>query len=240
MTGEYQSGMQCAEFDLLLTEALDGLLQGERRERFEAHAAGCPACRALFEDARSGLALLREVEDVEPPRQLVHNILALTSQAAPAVEAASMRMPLWMRLRQSVRSLVAPVLTPRFAMSLGMAFFSITLVLNMAQIRIRDLTPHNLSHTFYTSQNKVMKYYENMRLVYEIESRVRELKNSSDDGDNQEKQKKNDQTREQNENSQPERRNQKHEVVGGQTQWLALRSGSDELPVIAAAQRSEL
>ena len=75
----------------------------------------------------------------------------------------------------------APVLTPRFGMSMGMAFFSITLVLNMAQIRIKDLTPHNLSHTFYSSENKVMKYYENMRLVYEIESRVRDLRNASDE-----------------------------------------------------------
>ena len=88
MTGKDQSGMQCAEVDLLLTEALDGQLQGERRERFEAHQAECPACKALFEDARSGLALLNEVGDVEPPRQLVHNILALTSRATASAEAA--------------------------------------------------------------------------------------------------------------------------------------------------------
>jgi hypothetical protein len=239
MTGKDQSGMQCAEFDLLLTEALDGHLQGERRERFEAHQAECPACKALLEDARSGLALLAEVEDVEPPQQLVHNILALTSRATASAEAVKLRVPVWVRLRESLHTIFAPVLTPRFAMSLGMAFFSITLVLNMAQIRIRDLTPHNMSHTFYTSQNKVMKYYENMRLVYEIESRVRELRNSSDDGESQEKPK-NNQTREQNENSQPKQRNPQHNALGGQTQWLALLGGNEMNTLAMAQTRSEL
>ena len=114
------------------------------------------------------------MEDVAPPRMLVHNILAATSGAAQQAAQSRPRPSAWERLRRQVGTLFAPVLTARFGMSMGMAFFSITLVLNMAQIRIRDLTPHNLSHTFYSSQNKLMKYYENMRLVYEIESRVRD------------------------------------------------------------------
>ncbi len=70
---------------------------------------------------------------------------------------------------------------------MGMAFFSIMLVLDMAQIRITDLTAHNLSHTFYRSENKVMKYYENTRLAYELESRVRELRKAGDESEHEEK-----------------------------------------------------
>jgi hypothetical protein len=212
MLGETKSGMQCAEFDVLLTEALDGALKGERRERFEAHRAECGACNTLFAEASSGLAWLEEMEEVAPPRNLVQNILAATSEAAQQAAQAEPKHSVWERTRRQVRVLFAPVMTPRFGMSMGMAFFSITLVLNMAQIRIKDLTPHNLSHTFYTSQNKVMKYYENMRLVYEIESRVRDLRNATEESErereekNRHRDKNNNQTQEQNQNSEPERR----------------------------------
>lgn len=211
MLGEEKSGMHCVEFDALLSEALDGALRGERRARFDRHRETCPGCATLYQEAQGGLAWLSELEEVEPPRNLVHNILALTSGAAAKAAEAAPKLPLWMQVRAQALAVFAPVMTPRFAMSMGMAFFSITLVLNMAQIRIKDLTPHNLSHTFYSSENKVMKYYENMRLVYEIESRVRDLRNANDDTqrereDKDRRQRKNqDQTQEQNQNSTPER-----------------------------------
>jgi hypothetical protein len=233
MLGESKSGMMCAEFDALLTEAMDGTLNGERRERFEQHKAGCTVCETLFSEVNSGLGWLSELEDVAPPQMLVHNILAATSGAAQQTELAEPRATVWDRLRRQVRVIFAPVLTPRFGMSMGMAFFSITLLLNMAQIRIRDLTPHNLSHTFYSSQNKVMRYYENMRLVYEIESRVRDLRNATEESErereerNRRQEKNNNQTQQQNQNSEPERR--KHnEFRGGQNvRWMRPLSGSD-------------
>lgn len=210
MLGEEKSGMHCVEFDALLTEALDGALRGERRVRFDRHRETCPACAALYQEAQGGLAWLSELEEVEPPRNLVHNILAMTSGAAAQAAEAAPKPPLWMLVRDQVRAVFAPVLTPRFAMSMGMAFFSITLVLNMAQIRIKDLTPRNLSHTFYSSENKVMKYYENMRLVYEIESRVRDLRNANEENqrshdEQDQKPKKNQDQTQQNQNSTPER-----------------------------------
>ena len=55
-----------------------------------------------------------------------------------------------------------------------------------------------------------MKYYENMRLVYEIESRVRTLRNASEESEREERnrrhEKNNNQTQEQNQNSEPGRR----------------------------------
>jgi hypothetical protein len=228
MLGETKSGMQCTEFDALLAEAMDGTLTGERRERFEQHKAGCTACGTLFAEVSSGLAWLDEMEDVVPPPMLVHNILAATSGAAQAEAKTEPRTPVWERLRRQAGALFAPVLTPRFGMSMGMAFFSITLVLNMAQIRIRDLTPHNLSHTFYSSQNKLMRYYENMRLVYEIESRVRDLRNASEESERQREErnrryeKNKNQTQEQNQNSEPDRLEPREHA-----QWLASLIGNE-------------
>lgn len=210
MSDEGKSGMQCAEFDTLLTEAIDGVLSGPRRANFEQHKAECAACRELFSEVKAGAAWLEEMEEAAPPTTLVHNILAATSAANREATVAEQRPRAWARLRWQVRAVLAPVLTLRFAMSMGMAFFSITLVLNMAQIRIRDLTPHNVSHTFYSSQNKVRKYYENMRLVYEIESRVRDLRNQTEENERERqerylRQEKNEnRTREQNQNSEPD------------------------------------
>ena len=42
MAAENKSGMQCTEFDALLSEALDQRLSGDKLESFQAHARGCP------------------------------------------------------------------------------------------------------------------------------------------------------------------------------------------------------
>jgi hypothetical protein len=186
------------------------------------------------------------MEDVVPPPILVHNILAATSGAAGQAANAEPRASAWERLRRQVGAVFAPVLTARFGMSMGMAFFSITLLLDMAQIRIKDLTPHNLSHTFYSSQNKVMKYYENMRLVYEIESRVRNLRNAGEENEREREErmrrqeKNNNQTREQNQNSEPEQSQPNRFSRIQNVQWPASLRGSEVYFGELAKQRREI
>jgi hypothetical protein len=172
------------------------------------------------------------VEDIEPPWNLVHNILAATTgaerQAAQQTVRAEVRPSAWERFRRQLGTVFDPVLTPRFAMSMGMALFSITLLLNMAQIRIMDLTPHNLSHTYYSNENKLVKHYENMRVVYEIESRVRDLRNSSRESEREQRdrllEKNNNQT--QNQNNEPDRRRHREFSLGQSAQLLASLNGS--------------
>lgn len=194
MNGETQHGMQCAEFDALLSEALDGTLSNGSMASFEQHKSACATCGAMFAEAEAGLKWLKTLDEVEPPSNLIHNILAVTSGRAETVRAeATAKQPIWERVRAWVEPHVSPLLTPRFAMSLAMAFFSVTMVMNVAGVRAKDLrrmdlTPSGLTKTYYESQARVVKYYENIRLVYEIESRVRELKRaaSTDDGSNTE------------------------------------------------------
>jgi hypothetical protein len=66
-------------------------------------------------------------------------------------------------------------------MSFGMAFSSLSVALSVlgvkpADLRQVSLRPAALRHTYYNTQARVVRYYENIRLVYEVESRVRELK----------------------------------------------------------------
>jgi len=46
--------LSCDEWELLLTESLDGLLPAAQRIDFDAHAAGCSVCAELLEQARQG------------------------------------------------------------------------------------------------------------------------------------------------------------------------------------------
>src|SRR6267378_1564031 len=79
MPGEANNKMQCAEFDALLTEALDRTLVGVKMERFRAHASVCPTCGPLFAEVDAGRRLLKSLEEVEPPAYLMNDILAATS-----------------------------------------------------------------------------------------------------------------------------------------------------------------
>jgi hypothetical protein len=191
MPGEAKDGMQCAEFDALLTEALDGTLGGERLERFQAHAQACPACGPLFAEIDAGRRLLKSITEVEPPTRLVHNILAATSGLDTARMHAPAAQPQvsWLdrvraRMAPAVTPVVAVVRQPRFAMSFGMAFFSISMVLNLAGVNLSDLRhvdlhPSAIVRGYHMTAGKVVKYYENIRFVYQIESKVREIKRAT-------------------------------------------------------------
>jgi hypothetical protein len=69
-------------------------------------------------------------------------------------------------------------------MSFGMIFFSFSLALSAAGVKPADLAkvdlrPSALRHAYNDAQIKVVKYYDNIRFVYEIESKVRELKRAN-------------------------------------------------------------
>ncbi len=191
MNSNPQNGMQCSQFEALLAQVLDdagpepvadkgaeGLLP-QTREAFEAHRLSCPACAPLYAEAREGMLLLQALGEVDPPRNLVHNILAATSRAEASVpEAPQVRAKAkagWFeRLRLSLRPTLGGVLHSRFVASFCMAFFSISLTLSLAGVKASDiLHPNALRKSVvlgYTQiEAKVMRYYDNMRLVYEVQ-----------------------------------------------------------------------
>jgi Mg-chelatase subunit ChlI len=49
----------------------------------------------------------------------------------------------------------------------------------VSDLRRVDLRPATLARTYYEAQGKLVKYYENIRFVYEVESRVREIKQAA-------------------------------------------------------------
>ncbi len=186
MTDNTQSGMQCVEWEALLADALDGTVHGTRLAGFEAHQQACPVCGAQYQEAVAGMHWLKGLEEVEVPRNLVHNIMVHTAGALPVPRERSVASgeSWWGRLKGRIAHVFAPLATPRFAMSFGMAFFSITMILNIAGFHVSDLKHLDLSakgieRTYYTTQARAVRYYENIRLVYQIESRVRDLRRAA-------------------------------------------------------------
>jgi hypothetical protein len=198
MPGETKHGIECTEFETLLTDALEGQLSPARKEGFEAHRRVCAICGPLFAEVQAGQQLLRALalDPVEPPAHLVHNILAATSGVVStrplAVRPDGRTTPFGERAREwwdsSSASFFRPVMAfvrqPRFVMSFGMIFFSFSMVATLAGVKPSDvakvdLRPSALRHAYNDAQIKVVKYYDNIRFVYEIESKVRELKRAN-------------------------------------------------------------
>jgi len=178
---DQQYGMQCAEFEVLLTEAAEGSLAEEQMRNFRAHAASCPACAASFAEALAGYQWVRSLEAVEAPVYLAHNILAATTGVMPASTPAQVRVPR-RQFGAWLQPLLAPMRHPRFAATFAMAFFSVTLMLNLAGVDLRhmDWRPNALrsevARAYYTNRTRVVRYYDSMRFVYELQARMRELK----------------------------------------------------------------
>jgi hypothetical protein len=144
----------------------------------------------MLQETEQGRSWLKYLT-VEPevPAGLLNKILARTSAPQPGVAAPALSLPPRPAWHRVILPAVRQVLEPRLMMTAAMAFFSIALTLNLAGIKVTDLRAAdlepsrlraNISRSYYSTNEQVTKYYKNLRLVYEMESRVRELRRTSD------------------------------------------------------------
>jgi hypothetical protein len=202
------SSPACGLWETLLADALDGLLQPQDEATFAAHMAVCPACTALFEESRKGREWLEFLSpEPEVPAGLLDKILAQTGPGQVAgfglVTGGGSALPMpqpWQRPGFVGR--VRRFAEPRLLMTAAMAFFSIALTLNvtgvrLSSIRLADLRPSAvrsfMERRLTMASTPIIRYYDHLRLVYEVESRMRELKRATQGegqgGDSQPKQK---------------------------------------------------
>lgn len=249
MPDHTSNGMHCAEFDLLLSDALDGVLSGAELDRFQAHSHTCKTCGPLLAEAEAGRTWLKGLTEVEPPASLVSNILAsttgvdtqrlrvMTHAPQPHVSwwehiQASYLEPMWVVVRQ-----------PRFAMSFGMAFFALSVSLTVAgvkpaDIRNVDLRPSAIRQRYYNTQARVVRYVDNVRAVYEVQAALRGIKRNltpAEPGPSKQKERKNDTTQ------QPEQKQDRNYSQTGDRVILAGDPGgpsvfemlNPDLPVVS-------
>jgi hypothetical protein len=190
MNNEAKNGMECSEFEALLADALDNALGADSRPAFDEHGRSCAVCGPMLAEALEGMVMVRGMAELQPPKNLVHNILAATSRKEATAEQIAEQAKLgWMdRLRRSVTPGLGGLMHSRFAMSFAMAFFSLSITLTLAGVKVTDvknmvehpsLLRKNMVLGFTNVEAKVTSYYENLRLVYQVQAKVRELKKNT-------------------------------------------------------------
>ena len=193
--GNIPNSPACGQWETLLADALDGLLRPEDEAVFSSHMATCAACTALFEEARQGREWLEFISpEPEVPEGLLDKILAQTGpghtseyKLATAGNVVSMPIPAWQKPGMMGR--IRRFAEPRLLMTAAMAFFSIALTLNMTGVRLTDFRLSNLRPSAVRSfmerrltmaSTPIIRYYDHLRLVYEVESRVKEMRRNSE------------------------------------------------------------
>lgn len=168
-----QNSMNCTEFEVLFCDHLDGTLGAAERARVEQHRAECAGCAAFAHDVEGGLELIGRAAQVEPPPALLARIAFEIPQTAEAHRARSW----WV-------AWLGPVLQPRFAMGMAMTILSFSMLARFAGIEVRQLKPSDLhpasvwaavDNRIHRAWERGVKYYENLRLVYEVQARLQEL-----------------------------------------------------------------
>jgi Putative zinc-finger len=203
----------CGQWETLLPEALDGQLKADDEAFFSAHVATCPACTALLEDARKGREWLEFLSpEPEIPTGLFARILAQTGPGqaggfgiVPGSAAVLPAPLLWQRpsLIERAAMQLRRFAEPRLLMTAAMAFFTVALTINLTGVRLNslrlaDLRPNAvrsfMERRLTMASTPVVRYYDHLRFVYEVESTVRELRrtqieSNSQGGEEQQKQK---------------------------------------------------
>lgn len=176
--------MKCIDLEVLLCDYVDGVLAAPEKATVELHLSTCAACRELVDDSRAAVAFMEKAADVEPPPALINTILfeARNGQAAPVKKTGT---------KNWIGRLLEPLLQPKFAMGMAMTILSFSMLGRFAGIPIRQLKPSDLEPAriwvtledkAYHSWDRAKKYYESLRLVYEVQQTLRDWNETDDSG----------------------------------------------------------
>jgi anti-sigma factor RsiW len=176
--------IDCRHLDELLCDYIDGTLAPETTAMVDTHLAACARCAEELADARMAVNFLGTVADVEPPKELITRILYHTPQPTPLLSVVNAQG--WLR------RWLAPVLQPRFAMGMAMTILSFSMlgkfVAPVRQLKPSDLDPvkvwRNVDDSAHRTWDRFVKYYDNLKLVYEVQAAIEELRGSEEDNKN--------------------------------------------------------
>jgi hypothetical protein len=170
--------MTCAEAELLICDY--ATLSSAERFELERHMGGCPACAELARDSAEALAFMERAADVEPPPELITKILFDAPWAKEKSKSAG-----WFG---SLRRWMDPVVQPRIVMGALMTLLSFSMLARyvpMRQIKASDLKPAAVWATVdggaQRAWARTVKYYENLKVVYQIQALLREWQQQEDD-----------------------------------------------------------
>jgi anti-sigma factor RsiW len=165
--------MNCADIELLICEYVDGTLTKAQKTQVNLHISECPACLELARDSAAAVRFIERAEIVAEPPELVTRILfdAPWRKNKSAAVGVRGRLAAWFR----------PVLQPKFVMGAAMTILSFSIfsqVPGVRQIRRSDLEPkavwHGLENRALDAWDRTVKFYDNLKFVYQIQTTLRE------------------------------------------------------------------
>jgi Putative zinc-finger len=172
--------MTCAELEIRICDYVDGTLSPEARAELEHHLEECQACAELARDSAEAVAFMGRAAEVEPPPELITKILfdAPWTKEKPKVTG-------WLG---AVRRWMDPIVQPRIVMGALMTLLSFSMLARyvpMRQIKPADLKPSAVWATLdggaQRAWARTVKYYENLKVVYQIQSLLREWQQQEDE-----------------------------------------------------------
>jgi hypothetical protein len=169
--------MNCADLEILLCDYVDGTLSPDARVEVERHIGQCAGCAEMARDVMAAVDFIGRTADVEPPPELLTRILF----ELPSAHHARAHKP--GAFRRFIQTKLQPALQPRFAMGFALTILSFSLLgrfLNISprQFTLDDLRPakvwQSVDDKVYRGWQRTVKFYENLRFVYEIQTQLRE------------------------------------------------------------------
>ncbi len=160
------------ELENLASEYLEGRLDPAHSAQVEEHLASCDSCQEILSDVRHAMQVCQSAEEVMPPLWLVAQIRLAT--------VGEGRVSFF----NQVGALLRNFRQPRFAYAVAMTVFSLSLIVNVAGFNLRRLSLQDLNPAtwFYRANRaghllyaRAEKFYDDLRIVYEIESRFRNI-----------------------------------------------------------------
>jgi hypothetical protein len=165
----------CDQIEARLSDYLEGILKGPERAEFEAHVHECAECAPLVESVRSLMSQMQSMEAVEVPPRLVYTILDQTLGPREKVSG-------WQAFQKFVRGMA----TPKFAYGAASVMATLFILVSASGLSLRkpklaELNPvtmsRNMNRRVHLGYAHVVKYVSDLRVVYEIQSRLRQDEN---------------------------------------------------------------
>jgi len=157
--------MNCADVEILICEYVDGTLAPPARANLERHLAECRTCAELARDAAEAVQFIARAADVEPPPELISQILF---------------DPPWHKQRSSrFATRFHALLQPRFAMGMALTVLSLAMIMpKMRNFQPADLSPvavwAGIEGRADRMWARTQKYYDNLKFIYQIRATLRD------------------------------------------------------------------
>ena len=162
----------CEQTEARLSDYLDGVLNSAELAEFSAHVPSCARCAPLVASVSELLTGLHGMEQIAEPPRLVYSILDKT--LGPREALTGWRAVLgWLRGVASMRFAYGAL-----SVAATLILFVTAAGLNWRHPKLADLQPatiyHKANSTLHLAYGSSMQFVNNLRVVNEIQSRLRE------------------------------------------------------------------